>query len=161
MNEKTPDVASPRSYVRHLLQVTADRILEALADLSDAELRARPHDLAPALWQVGHVAISDAKAAIRAGEGVVVPDGYAALLTRGTSGDAELPPREDVLGFFREAHEHLLRLAEGDLDRPAVSRSGAYQTVAGGLAYHIYHRGYHHGKIMTLRALLGKPRLLG
>ncbi|WP_324715457.1 DinB family protein [Carboxydochorda subterranea] len=161
MDENRPDAALARAYLPSLLDMTAERIREALAGLSDAELRARPQGLAPALWQIGHVALSDANLAARAGEAVALPEGYAALFSRGSTGDGELPPKEDVLRLFQEAHDRLLRLAGGDLDRPAVSPSGAYRTVGEGLVFMLYHRGYHHGKLMTLRALLGKPRLLG
>ncbi|MEW6046325.1 MAG: DinB family protein [Bacillota bacterium] len=79
----------------------------------------------------------------------------------GSSGDGSLPSPARVLDFFREANQALLRLAAGDLDRPATSPSRTYQTVGGGLLRMLYHAGYHLGKIMTLRALLGRPRLLG
>jgi hypothetical protein len=45
------------------------------------------------------------------------------------------------------------------LDAPAEGRS--YSTVEEMLVFAVYHRGYHVGKITTLRALLKKPRLFG
>jgi uncharacterized damage-inducible protein DinB len=38
---------------------------------------------------------------------------------------------------------------------------GVLLSVGEMLAFSAYHRGYHIGKMATLRALLGKPRLLG
>lgn len=143
------------------LRLTADRIRESLQDLRPEEFIARPHGLAPILWQVGHVALSDANLARRAGEPMEIPESYERLFARGTPGDGPYPPPSEVLEFFEAAQSALLELAAGDLGRPAASPIGAYATVGGAISWNLYHRGYHHGKIMTLRALMGKPRLLG
>ena len=143
------------------LRLTADRIRESLQDLRPEELVARPQGLAPVLWQLGHIALSDAALAKRAGEPMEIPAGFEELFARGTSGDGPYPPHWQVTEFFEAAQAALLKLAAGDLSRPAASPVGAYTTVGGGIGWNLYHRGYHHGKIMTLRSLLGKPRLLG
>ena len=147
--------------LQHQLRLTAQRLRDSLQDLQPDELVARPQDLAPALWQVGHVALSDAGLARRAGESLEIPAGFEERFARGTSGEGPYPAADEVLAFFERAQEALLRLAGGELGRPAASPIGAYTTVGGGIVWNLYHRGYHHGKIMTLRSLLGKPRLLG
>lgn len=149
------------SALEYQLRLTAQRILDCLTDLSPDEMVARPQGLAPILWQLGHLSLSDTGLARRAGMDLAIPDGYEALFARGTTGDGPYPPHTEVVRFFEAAQNALLELARGDLNRPAASPIGAYQTVGGGLSYNLYHRGYHHGKMMTLRALLGKPRLLG
>lgn len=138
-----------------------ERLLSALADLSEEEMLQRPMGLAPVLWHVGHAALYNARLVRQAGEPITIPEEYERIFARGSSGDGSLPPPARVLDFFREANQALLRLAAGDLDRPAASPSRTYQTVGGGLLRMLYHAGYHLGKIMTLRALLGKSRLLG
>lgn len=142
------------------LQRQADRILASLADLSPPEFVARPQGLAPILWQVGHLGVSDKNLLKRVPLPVEIPEGYAALFGRG-SGTGTLPPVETVLTFFRDAHTGLLGLVAEDLERPLASPTDAYRTVGAGLMSMVHHRGYHYGKIMTLRALLGKARLLG
>lgn len=153
--------ASERKSIPRLLTISAERILQSLGGLSAEEIVARPHGLASALWQIGHVAVSDANLAIRAGDPVPVPEGYATLFAYGSSGGGALPGTDEVVRFFRDVHARLLCLAGGDLDKPTTSPSGTQLTIGDSLIFGIYHRGYHHGKIMTLRALLGKPRLLG
>lgn len=143
------------------LRLTAERIRQALQDLSPQELVARPHGLAPVLWHVGHLALADANLARRAGQMLNIPDGFEGLFARATSGEGPYPPAAEVVQFFEAAQSALLTLAAADLSQPASSPIGAYTTVGGGIMWNLYHRGYHHGKIMTLRSLLGKPRLLG
>ncbi len=137
-----------------------DRILATLDDLAPEEFLARPNGLAPILWQIGHLGLSDKNFLKRVPEPVEIPDGYAELFGRG-SGNGTLPPAATVLAFFREAHGGLIGLATGNLERPLRSPTDTYGTVGAGLISMIHHRGYHYGKIMTLRALLRKPRLLG
>lgn len=151
------------SYQRVLeaqLQRQADRILAALADLSPPEFVSRPQGLASILWQVGHLGLSDKNLLKRVPAPVEIPEGYNVLFGRG-SGNGSLPPTEVVLALFRDAHAGLLGLAVQDLERPLASPTDAYRTVGAGLMSMVHHRGYHYGKIMTLRALLGKARLLG
>ncbi len=147
--------------LRRFLELSAKRIDESVADLQPSDWVARPQGLAPIIWQLGHLALSDLLLLKRAGEEVEVPAGYEQLFGRGTGGGGPFPPSDEVQQAFRRARDGLMRLAEGDLARPARSPTGLYETVGGGLAMSLYHHGYHHGKIMTLRALLGKPRLLG
>lgn len=163
MQERPPHAGGLEAgpVLAELLRQSAEGMLAALQDMTDDELRARPHGLAPALWQVGHVALSDARLAERAGEPLTVPEGWAALFGRGTSGEGALPSREEVLHLFRQANERLVALCSGDLARTVESPPGRVAVLANRLAFQIFHRGYHYGKVMTPRALLGKPRLLG
>lgn len=150
----------PAEAMQRYVQMTGDRILQCLDDLSPDELVARPQGLAPVLWQVGHVAVTDALLLQRSGEALAIPEGFEAGFARG-SGDGPYPPTDAVRVFFDRVQQAVLALAGGDPQRPAVSPRGTYHTVGEGIVYNLYHRGYHHGKLMTLRALLQKPRLLG
>ena len=147
--------------LHRVLQVSAERLGAFIEDMSDQEVRARPQGLAPVLWQLGHVAVTDARLANQAGEAVSIPEGWEKLFAMGSSGDGELPPREAVLGFLRDVSERLVRLSQGDLARPIEGPQGRTDPLGYRLAFCLFHRGYHLGKVMTLRALLGKPRLLG
>ncbi|HEY8425786.1 MAG TPA: DinB family protein [Limnochordales bacterium] len=147
--------------LRRILTVTYDRIVASLQDLSPQEAMQMPQGLAPIVWQVGHVALTDKLLLQRAGLPVEIPEGYENLFRRGTGGQEGLPQLDVVVGFLASAQQDMLALArEEQLSLPAPHPTGAYRTVAEGLLFSLYHRGYHHGKIMTLRALLGKPRLL-
>ncbi len=143
-----------------MLRRSADSLLAALDDMSDDELRARPHGLTPALWQVGHLVL-DARIARGAGAAIEVPEEWSALFEWGTSGEGVLPSRDEVIRLFREVNDRMLELCAGDLARTVEYAPGRSDTLGNLLAFHLYHRGHHHGKLMTLRALLGKPRLLG
>lgn len=147
--------------LKGLFTLTAERLRESLEDFSPEELLARPQGLAPVLWQVGHVAFSEARFLERAGRPVPVPEGYEALFAMGSSGDGPFPGLEEVRAFFDEVNGQMAELAGGDPNQPVPSPRGAYRTAGEGLSFMLYHRGYHHGKIMTLRSLMGKRRLLG
>ncbi|WP_324668901.1 DinB family protein [Geochorda subterranea] len=144
-----------------MLQTSADGLSALIEDMNEEELRARPHGLAPVLWQIGHVAVIDARLARQAGQPLDVPEGWEALFAMGASGEGHLPAREAVVGLLREANDGLVRLSRADLARPIERSPGGTEPLGYELAFRLFHRGYHAGKIMTLRALLGKPRLLG
>lgn len=147
--------------LRRQLTITYDRILAALQDVSPDEAQLTPSRLAPIVWQVGHIALADKHLPQRAGIDVRIPAHYEALFRRGSSGRGGFPDLGTVLRFFESAQEDLMALAnEESLGLPARHPYDAYHTVGEGLLFALYHRGYHHGKIMTLRALLGKPALL-
>ncbi len=163
MQERGSQDAQPSAgaVLAGMLRRSADNLLAALDDMSDDELRARPHGLAPSLWQVGHVALSHAQLVRQAGATIDLPEAWSTLFEWGTSGEGDLPSRDEVIRLFREANDRMLELCAGDLARNVEYAPGRANTLGNLLAFHLYHRGYHHGKLMTLRALLGKPRLLG
>jgi len=141
--------------------MTQERIHQCVADLESGEWTARPQGLAPILWQVGHLALVDGEAARRLGYSVEIPESFQSLFRYGSTGDGPYPDPKEVLAAFDQASEQLAAAAQGDLSRPSNDPSGRTQTAGDLIVFLIYHRGYHHGKIMTLRSLLGKPRLLG
>jgi hypothetical protein len=63
-----------------------------------------------------------------------------------------------VLRTLEAAHDALAAVAQStDLTAPVSGEF--FKSVADVISFACFHRGYHIGKICTLRALLGKPRL--
>ncbi len=155
-----PPVVEPKDLLRYALDATRARVIRCLEDLSEEEARRVVQGLSPVVWQVGHLAQADGVLLRRAGAPAPVPEAYAALFGPGTGGQADYPPLSQVRGVFEATHEALLQLlAAAALDQPVDASH--YRCVGEMLAFSAYHRGYHIGKITTLRALLGKPRLFG
>lgn len=150
-----------QSELSRFVSMTRERIHQSVADLEPGEWTARPQGLAPILWQVGHLALVDGEAARRLGRPVTIPESFQSLFRYGSTGDGPYPDPKEVLALFNQVSEELAVVAQGDLAQPSNDPSGRTQTIGDLLVFLIYHRGYHHGKIMTLRSLLGKPRLLG
>ncbi|HEY8425170.1 MAG TPA: DinB family protein [Limnochordales bacterium] len=147
--------------LRWMLQTSAEGLQSLVKDMDEEEMSARPQGLAPVVWQIGHVAVFDAQLACWAGHSVDIPLGWEALFAKGASGEGPLPTMESVMALLRKANEELVKLCATDLGRPVITSSGQTAPLSSQLVFHLFHRGYHAGKIMTLRALLGKPRLLG
>lgn len=150
-----------KPYVTHVLTITHDRLRGSIADVSDAEARrVLVGKLTPIVWQIGHLALVDGNYVRRSGGESPVPARYAELFKQGSGGEQDYPPLAEVWGAFDAAHRALVdRAAGANYDSPVDAP--AYKTVGEMLVYCAYHRGYHAGKIMTLRGLLGKPLLTG
>ena len=120
--------------------------------------------LSPIIWQVGHLANSNAGFMKRAGmtSAVALPDGFGDLFKGGSGGQAAYPPLETVVRVLDDTHGALLGALGGvDLDAANEGPRGLWKNVGGLLGFMNAHRWYHIGKITSLRALLGKPRLFG
>jgi len=143
------------------LGTSYNRLKRCLGGLRDDEARRLlAGQLTPITWQFGHLAFIDAAFVKRGGGTYALPPRYADLFNIGTGGEADYPPLDAVWSAFDGAHRALLQVAaEADystpLDRPSYTNVGEM------LIFACHHRGYHLGKINTLRALLGKPRLFG
>lgn len=142
------------------LKATLTRVNRCLEEINDEEARRVPSGLTPLIWQVGHIATSDFGFAARAGGPSKAPAGYDALFGRGTGGEAAYPPLAEVVGTLTRAQEALEAVAR-TADLGATVETPNYATIGQMLTFVAYHRGYHVGKMTTLRALLGKPRLFG
>lgn len=137
---------------------SAGRLLESIDDVSDQEAVARPEGLVPIAWHVGHLTLYDRVLLNRAGLGVPIPDGYEDRFRKGSRGEGPFPSLVELRATFLESQHLLLELSgQTDLHSQPVTDSRGYANIAEGLAWMHYHRGYHVGKIMTLRSLLGKP----
>lgn len=144
------------------LNATMTRLHRSIGDLTDEEAGRSPIDgLAPIIWQVGHVAFTDAYLARKVDGRSRVPDGYPERFRSGSGGPANYPPLaevKEVAAASQRSVEELVRAT--DLATPLESdRYGS--NVAELIMFICQHRGYHIGKMNTLRALLKKPRLFG
>jgi uncharacterized damage-inducible protein DinB len=146
-----------RAYVRFALTLTHDRLHEAIQDVSEADARrVLAGRLSPIVWQIGHVAFVDGRNVGRAGGESPAPAHYANLFNQGTGGEQDYPTLKEAWTVFDAAHRALVDRAAGT-DYQAPIDSPNYKTVGDMLVHTVYHRGYHLGKIMTLRSFLGKP----
>jgi uncharacterized damage-inducible protein DinB len=140
-----------------------ERLRRCLEDLTgDEARRVLAGGLSPVTWQVGHLAVVDATFVQRGGSAYAPPPHYLDLFKMGSGGAADYPPLGEAWEAFDGAHQALLRVAaEADYRTPVEHRFRIYTNIGEMLIFACYHRGYHTGKIATLRALLGKPRLFG
>jgi uncharacterized damage-inducible protein DinB len=145
------------------LEQSFARVRASVSDISDDEARrVMAGKLTPIIWQLGHIATVDGTYVTRAGGTYAPPARYVELFQTGTGGQANYPPLEEVLTFAVTAHDALLAAArEADYGTPAASPRGIFHNVGQMLIFACQHRGYHVGKMTTLRALLGKPILFG
>jgi uncharacterized damage-inducible protein DinB len=157
-----------RTLIQHQLATSHQIVKHCLGDISEAEAGELPEALlAPVVWQVGHLAISNKAFIERAGgaSAPALPERYAALFKTGTGGPADYPPLPEVVRAFDETHEALTRaVAEAKLETPIEvppGRPRVFTNVGEMFSFADAHRWYHIGKITSLRALLGKPRLFG
>lgn len=146
-----------RGYVTHVLAITHERLHDAIRDVPEADARRLlAGRLTPIVWQVGHLAVVDGNYVRRAGGDSPVPADYTGLFKQGTGGEADYPALAEVWNVFDAAHRALVDRA-GAVDYATPVDAPAYKTIGEMLVYASYHRGYHLGKVMTLRGLLGKP----
>jgi hypothetical protein len=153
-----------RGYVTQMLNLSHHRVREAIDGVTDAEARqVLGGRLTPIVWQVGHLALVDSIYVKRSGGESPVPPRYAELFKQGSGGAQEYPPLSEVWQVFDTTHRALADRAAGAEYatplQPAGTAAPAYKTVGEMLLYASYHRGYHVGKIMSLRGLLGKAIL--
>lgn len=140
-------------------------VKRSLGEVSDEEARrVIDESLAPIIWQVGHLAWADLYLLKAAGASpsVTLPDTFTEMFKSGTGGRAAYPPLDSVLRAFDEAHGAVLKAAADlDPDAPRESSHGLWKNAGGVLLFLNDHRWYHVGKMTSLRAMLGKPRVFG
>ena len=148
-----------KDYITKMLGLSHTRVREAIDGVSDADARrVMAGKLTPVVWQVGHLALVDGNYVRRAGGESPVPARYAELFKQGSGGEQDYPPLAEVWNVFDTTHRALMDRAAG-ADYEAPIDAPAYKTIGEMLQYSSYHRGYHIGKIMSLRGLLGKAPL--
>lgn len=154
-----------RALLQQQLTVSHQILKHSLGDISDEEARRMPDPtLSPVIWQVGHLAWTNATFRQRSGASptTALPANYPDLFKTGTGGQAAYPPLEAVMRVFDATHEDLMSaVAEARLEAPSESPRGVWKNVGEMLGFSNTHRWYHIGKINSLRALLRKPRLFG
>ena len=150
-----------KGYVTKMLDLSHGRVREAIDGVSDAEARrVRAGNFTPIFGHVGHRSRVDGVYVRRAGVESPVPARYTELFKQGSGGEQDYPPLSDVRTVFDETHKALMdRAAGANYEGPIDAPGSAYKTVGEMLLYASFHRGYHTGKIMSLRGLLGKNPL--
>jgi len=144
------------TYVTYMLGVSHGRLREAVNGVSEADARRlMAGKLTPIVWQLGHIALVDGNYVRYAGGDSPVPARYTDLFKQGSGGEQDYPPLSEVWNVFDSTHRALTDRAGGTNYQAPVDAL-SYKTVGEMLMYSNYHRGYHIGKIMTLRSLLGK-----
>jgi hypothetical protein len=149
-----------RELASYGLTATFTRINRCLEDVSEDDARKLPSGLTPLVWQAGHIALSDLTFAARADAMLKAPTGYETLFGRGTGGEAAYPPLAEVKDALKRSQQALETVAK-TIDPNTAVDSPNFHNVGEMLLFTAYHRGYHVGKMTTLRALLHKPRLFG
>jgi hypothetical protein len=160
-----------RALLQYQLAVSDQALKRSLDSIADDEARRTPSGLSPIMWQAGHISLANFGFA-RGRPGFVIgpdtapaemlPGDSAALFKLGTGGAAAYPPFGDVLGSVDASHDALASaVTEADLNAPNEGPRGSWNTQAEAFAFAVMHHWYHVGKINTLRALLGKPRVFG
>lgn len=154
-----------RALIQQQLTTSHQILKYCVSDISDEDARRMPDaTLSPVIWQVGPLAAANAHIMQRAGIAPApsLPATYPDLFKPGTGGKADYPPLDAVTRVFDATHEALMRVvAEADLDTPNEGPRGLWKNVAEMFGFSNTHRWYHIGKVSSLRALLGKPRLFG
>lgn len=154
-----------RALIHRQLAASRGIIQHCVRDISDDEARRISNPtLAPIIWQLGHLAVTNVGFMQRAGiePAPSLPSAYPGLFDGGTAGQADYPPLDAVMRVFDDTHEALLgAVAEADLAAVNEGPMGLWNNVGELFIFSVMHRWYHIGKINSQRALLGKPRLLG
>jgi hypothetical protein len=150
-----------RGHVTQMLTLSHNRVREAIDGVSDADARrVMAGKLTPIVWQIGHLALVESNWVRRAGGESPVPPRYAEVFKQGTGGEQDYPALSEVWTVFDTTHKAMMDRAGGAVyDTPLPPTGTAtppYKTVGEMLLYASYHRGYHIGKVMSLRGLLGK-----
>lgn len=138
---------------------SAQRIRKSVEGLDPGDLMKRPQGLTPVLWQVGHLAASDASLLRRAGAAIELPSWVQDKYAKDTTGEGLSQSMDEVWAEFSKVQSAVLRLADSDLQKPIDHPAKIYQNVGEGLLYMLIHRGYHHGKITSLKTLIAKTKI--
>ena len=91
-----------RALLRYQLGATHQILVRSLADISDDESRRMPvAALSPVIWHLGHLVVTDAHIARKAGGmAAAAPADYAPLFKTGTGGKADYPPLGEIASAF-------------------------------------------------------------
>jgi hypothetical protein len=154
-----------RALIRQQLAASHQIVKQCLTDITEGEAgRPQAAILAPVVWQIGHLAVTNTNFIQRAGatSSVTLPARYPEVFKTGTGGPASYPSLGEVVKAFDDTHEALMRtVSEAKLDTPTEGPRGLWKNYSEMFSFANTHRWYHIGKLNSLRALLGKPRLFG
>lgn len=148
-----------RDMLLHDVARTHRIFLRTVGDLTEDEMqRVMAGGLSPVIWQIGHVVATDVYFARLCGSDVTLPDGFNSLFGRGTGGAKPYPSLSEIKPVYERGQSALEAIVQSiEMSRAVESKN--FKTVADAVSFNCFHRGYHIGKICTLRALLGRAPL--
>jgi hypothetical protein len=125
----------------------------------------------PLVWQLGHLACTEAAVVELFGAGPVpgplVPDSLRAVCATGSPAptpETPYPPLADLWALLDRTHERLLGLLDAatpaELDRPPRVPHPYFHALGQAIYEVALNENYHIGQIAALRKLLGKPRIM-
>lgn len=153
-----------RALLQQQLTLSHRLLKHSLNDVTEEDAHRIPAEtVSPIVWQAGHVAYVNFSFALGPGGARDrAPETYPGLFAQGTGGRADYPRFAEVVKELDDSHTALVaKVAEANLNTPVEGPFGAWSNFAEMFAFANSHCWYHIGKINTLRALLGKPRLFG
>jgi hypothetical protein len=152
------------------LQRSLQLVKNTLADFSEADMLVRPAPGANhAAWQLGHLALSEARmlGAASPGTTVELSAGFADAFSRKTSTSddaAAFPKKAEIIETFAKVRLAAVEWARGlsaaDLDRPSPEGVRGFAPTIGAMATMLpEHTAMHLGQFQVIRRVLGKPVL--
>lgn len=162
---------SIKANIVYSLNMSRKMLEDVIGELKSTEdWVAQPCDKANhALWVIGHIALADNMFACRVqGKEVEMPAGWGELFWFGSevhSDASKYPPVEDVLAYFRERRENLMKVVdemdESVLLGPAPSEGmfADAPNLAQLLIFAAYHEGIHSGQATVAHRSLGHEPL--
>ena len=148
---------SSSEILKKYFEGTHGRILKLTTDIDADQLVERPGNLAPILWQVGHLAISEAGIIGMQGRKTNYDKDMAKIFSNGTNGEGPFPNKEEVFKYSEEMQKEMISLCEEDLTAPLNSANKYFGGNWGEVLNAIFgHRNYHIGKISSLKTLVTK-----
>lgn len=152
------------------LQSSGQMLNMTLADFSEAEMLARPVPNANhALWQLGHLIVSESQLLTEQGAGMPeLPVGFAARFTAQTAPlneASKFGSKAELLGVFERVHNassaFAKALSAADLDRPTSNArlKDMAPNTAALLMLACNHIAMHMGQWQVIRRKLSKPIL--
>ena len=136
---------------------TQARVMKLTSDSGPDQLVERPGNLAPILWQVGHIAISEAGVMGSLGHKINYDKDIAKTFSNGTNGEGPFPEKEEVFKYFEEIQKEMMSLCEEDLTAPLNGANKYFGENWGEVLTFMHgHRNYHIGKISSLITLTKK-----
>lgn len=154
-------MADERPSILNQLEGSWRLVKYLVAGVSDEEARRAPvSSLAPIIWQIGHLGLTNCHLGRLAGAPLAIPDNYPALFGAWSGARAEYPDLDAVVETFDSSHHALAQFATtADFTRSLSALPQYFKTFGEMLIFICTHSGYHAGKVGTLRNLLGKPAI--
>jgi hypothetical protein len=160
-----------KDAIKYALQSTHGMVGMYLADLSDADLLARPVPSANHIaWQLGHLIVAEMhllSAYLPNAKWPTLPPGFAEKHTKDTAridDAAKFYKKSEYLSLYGQIREATIaaleKLSDADLDRPTTGDMAKFAPNVGTMMLlNANHTMMHLGQFTAVRRKLGKPIL--